>query len=138
MVYHRLVGQSRRIVHLFLLALFCIYHIRHIGHGGDDIHVELTVESFLHNLHVEQAKESTTEAKAQRHTRLRLERQRRIVQLQLLERRTQVLIVSGVNGIDAGKHHRLHFLETFDGLIARTVDVSDGIAHLHFLCILNT
>ena len=138
MVYHRLVGQSRWIMHLFLLALFRIHHIRHIGHGCNDIHVKLTVESLLHNLHVEQAKESTTEAKAQGNTRLGLERQRRIVQLKLLKRRTQVLVVGGINGIDTGKHHRLHFLETFDGLVARTVDVRDGIAHLHFLCILNT
>ena len=64
MVDHRWVRQSRRIVHLFLAALLVVYHIGYVGHGGDDVHVELAVESFLYDLHVEQTQEATTETEA--------------------------------------------------------------------------
>ena len=81
MVYQRLVGQSRGVVYFLLLTLLRIAHIRHVGHGGDDVHVELAVEAFLDNLHVEQAEEAAAEAEAQSHRRLWREGQRGVVQL---------------------------------------------------------
>ena len=54
MVYHRLVGQSRGVVHFLLLMLLGVAHIGDIGDGGDDVHVELAVQALLHNLHVQQ------------------------------------------------------------------------------------
>ena len=65
MLNHREVGQTRGVMHFLHLALLGIAHITDVRHGGNDIHVELTVESLLHNLHMEQAKESATEAEAQ-------------------------------------------------------------------------
>ena len=70
MVNHRWVWQSRRVVNLLLAALLVVYHIRYVRHGGDNIHVELAVQTLLHNFHVEQSKESTTETEAEGYRRL--------------------------------------------------------------------
>ena len=79
------VGQSGRIVHLFHPTLLVVAHIRYVGNGGDDIHVELSVETLLHNLHVEQSEESTAEAEAQGNGGLGGKGQRGIVELQFLQ-----------------------------------------------------
>ena len=120
-------------MHLFASALFVKYPIRNVGHRGDDTHVKLAVEALLDNLHVQQAQESTSESESQCHRRLGLEGQRSIVQLEFFERGTQVFVVLGFDGIDTGKHHGLHLLESIDGLVARACNVGDGIAHLHLL-----
>ena len=43
MVYHRWVGQSRRVMHLAFVAHLIVHHVRNVGHRGDDIHVKLAV-----------------------------------------------------------------------------------------------
>ena len=65
MVDERRLGKTTGVVHFLAASLLVVNHIRHVGHGGDDIHIKLAVEAFLHNLHVEQSKEATTETKAQ-------------------------------------------------------------------------
>ena len=137
MVYHRLVGQSRGVVHLLHLALLGVADVRHVGNRCDDVHIELSVQALLYNLHVEQSQETATETESQRYRRLGRERQRRVVQLQLLKRCTQVLILRRVYGIDASKHHRLHLLESLDGGGAGVLDVGDGVAHLHLFRVLD-
>ena len=122
---------------LFLLTLLGVAHIGYVRHGGDDVHIELTVQALLYNLHVEQAQESATKTEAQGNRGLWGESQRSIVQLQLLQRGTQVLIVRRVDGIDTRKHHRLDFLEALDSRGTGILDVGDGIAHLHLLGILD-
>ena len=119
------------------LTLLGVADIADVGHGGNDVHVELTVKAFLHNLHVKQTEEATAEAKAESHTGLGREGQRGIIQLQLLKRGTQVLILRRVNGVDTRKDHRLHFLETLNGCRAGAGHMGDGVAHLHLLRILN-
>ena len=130
-VYQRNVGHTAGVVYLHDMSLLVIYIIGNVGHGGDDVHIELAVQTLLHNLHVEQAEEAATEAEAQGQRRFGLESQRSVVQLKLLQRRTQVFEVFRLDGIDTGKHHRLHFLEARNGLVARTGNVRDSITHLH-------
>ena len=65
MLYHRGIGQPRRIMHFVHATLFVVNHVGNIGHGGDNIHVELSVQALLHNLHVEQSEEATTETEAE-------------------------------------------------------------------------
>ena len=87
---------------------------------------------------MKQTEEATAETEAKGHGTLRGKGERGVIQLQLLERGTQVLVVGRIDGIDTRKHHRLHFLETLDGLITRLCDMRNGIAHLHLLRILDT
>ena len=138
MINHRLIRQSRRVMHLLHLTLLRITHIRHVRHCGDDIHIKLTIQSFLDNLHVQQSQESATESEAQSYRTLWRECQRSIVKLQFLQRCTKVLIVCGIYRIHTCKHHRLHLLESLDGSITRSSHLSDGITHLHLLGVLDT
>ena len=70
MVDECLLGQSRRIVYLLHASLLVVYHIRNVGHGGDNVHIELAVESFLYNLHVQQSEESAAESESECYRRL--------------------------------------------------------------------
>ena len=92
-------------------AMLVINVITYVGHGGNDIHVELTVQALLHNFHVQQPQEAATEAEAQGYRRLGLEGEGSIVQLQFLQAGTQVFVVLGRDGIDTGKHHGLHLFK---------------------------
>ena len=122
----------------FTPALLVIYEIRHVGYGRNHIHIELAIQTFLHDFHVKQAEETATETEAQRHGRFRLEGQRRIVQLQFFQRGPEIFKILGLYGIKPGKNHRLDFLETGNGFIARTLHVSNRIADFHLRCRLNT
>ena len=137
MVDKCLLGQARRIVHLLYAALLVVHHIRHVGHGGDDVHIELAVQTLLYNLHVQQSEEAATETKAKGNRRFWRECKRGVIELKLLKRRTQVLVFARVDRIDTGKHHRLYFLESGNGFLARTSHMGDGIAHLYLCGILD-
>ena len=57
------------------------------------LQVIFAFKAFLHDLHVQHAEEATTKAKSQCGGRFRLEMQCRIVQAQLLQCLTKILIV---------------------------------------------
>ncbi len=87
-----------------------VVHQHFIGHrrGGEDhVQVILALQAFLDDLHVEQAQETSPEAKTQRLRGLRLEGQRGIVELQFVQRFAQVLVIIRFGRVDAGKDHRL-------------------------------
>ena len=56
------------------------------GGGGDDVEVELALQTLGDDLHVEQAEEAAAEAEAQSRTGLHLKGQGGVVQLQLFQR----------------------------------------------------
>ena len=77
----------------------------------DQVHVVLALEPLLHDVHVQQAEEAAAEAEAQRLRHLGLVVQRRVVELQLVERVAQRLVLVRLDRIEAREHLRLHFLE---------------------------
>ena len=81
--------------------------ILHVRHGADQIEVEFSLEPLAHDFHMEQAEEPAAKAEPERHRRLRLVMQRRIVELQLPERIAQLLELLGIRRVQAGEHHRL-------------------------------
>ena len=85
MLNERWVRHSRWVMHLHRFAMLVIYHVRHVWHGSNHIHIEFSVESLLHNLHVEQSEESATETETEGCRTLMLERERSIIQLQLFQ-----------------------------------------------------
>ena len=127
----RHLGQSRGVVHLQHLVLRGGDAVRNVRHGRDDVHVELTVEALLDDLHVQQAEETAAEAESERQRALGLESQRGVVEPQLFERRAQVLVLVGLHRVDAREDHRLHVLEARDGLRRRIGHRRDGVADLH-------
>ncbi len=132
-VYHCGIGHAAGVMHLRHVSLLVIDVVGNVRHCGDHVHVELPVEAFLHDLHVQQSEEAATESESQCQRRLRLEGQRGIVQLQFLQRRAQVFEVLRLNRIHTGEDHRFHLFESGDCLRAGARYVGDGIAHFHFL-----
>ena len=106
--------------------------VDYAGVGGDDIHVELTAESFLDDFHVEEAEESAAEAEAEGGGGFGLEGEGGVVDLELAHRDFEGLVVGGVDGVDAGKDHGADFFESGKGLGAGLVLVSDGVADFDF------
>ena len=51
-------------MHIYYLALGGINLIGNIRDGGDDIHIELPEEAFLHDFQVQQSEEAAAEAEA--------------------------------------------------------------------------
>ena len=62
MVNFRHLGQAAGVVHLNHLAVSFVALERHVGHRGDDVHVEFAIKTFLHDFHVQQAQKTATEA----------------------------------------------------------------------------
>ena len=124
--------QAGGIVHVQHVALHRINFVRHVGHGGDDVHVELAEQPLLHYFQVQKAQETASEAAAQGKRALGLVDKRCVVELELLQYAAQFLELIGLDGVHTGEHHRLDLLEACDGLRARAGNVGDGIAHLNF------
>ena len=125
------LGQSRGVVHLDHVALRRGDAVRHVGHGRDDVHVEFAVQPLLNDLHVQQPEESAAEPESERQRAFRLERERSVVELQFFERRAQVLVLVGLHRVDAREDHRLHVLESGDGLFGGVGHRGDRVADLH-------
>ncbi len=76
-------------------------------HRRQQLQVVLALQALAHDVHVQQAQEAAAEAEAERVGGLRLPRQRRVVERQLLERVAQVRVVVGVDREQAAEDHRL-------------------------------
>ncbi len=77
-----------------------------VGGGGDQRDVELAVQPFADDLHVQQAQEARAEAEPEGDGRLGFEAEARVVQPQLVERLPKVREVAGVHRVQAAEHHR--------------------------------
>ena len=89
------VGQLRRAVDLLHHAVGRRHPVQHARRRRHQVHVELALEPLLDDLHVQQAEEPAAEPEAERHRRLRLVEERRVVQPQLLERVAQLRVLDG-------------------------------------------
>ena len=81
--------------------------VLHVGRGGDERQVVLTLQALAHDLHVQEPEEPAAEPEAERARRLGVVRERRVVEAQLLERLAQVGVLVAVDGIEPAEHHRL-------------------------------
>ena len=104
------------VVHLDHLAVAALDAVGDVRCRHDQIEVELALEPLADDLHVQQAEEAAAEAEPERSRRLRLVEESRVVELQLLERVTQLGVVVGVAREQPREHHRLDVLVPGDGL----------------------
>ena len=110
--------------------------VDHAGRGGDQVLVELTLQTLLHDFHVQQAQKAAAEAKAQRLRDFWLKLQGRIIELQLFQCVAQLVVFRSFCGVQAGKHLGLDFLEAWQRCLSRAQIVGqllfqrDGVAHL--------
>ena len=100
----------------------------HGRRGGDEVQVVLALEPLLDDLHVQQAQEPAAEAEPQRRRRLRLARERRVVEAQLVQRVAQIGVAGRVGREDPGEHHRLGRLEAGQRRGAGAAGLGDGVA----------
>jgi hypothetical protein len=130
-VDHRRFGEPRRVMHVNDFAFARMDFIRDVRHRRDDIHIELAVKALLDNLHMQQPEETAPEAEPECQRRFGFIGQRRVVELQFLERCPQILVLIALDRIESGENHRLHILETCDRLFAGIVHMGDRIADFH-------
>ena len=83
---------------------------------------------------MQQAQEAAAEAKAQRGRCLRLKYQRSIVQLQLFQSITQVIVIGILYRIQTAVYHRCSLAVTGQRFFGRIIGICYGIA---YACILN-
>ena len=76
----------------------------------DEVEGELALEPLLDDLHVEQAEEAAAEPEAEGDGALRLVGERRVVEVELLERLAQERVVLAADRVDAGEDEALGLL----------------------------
>ena len=101
------VGHVRGVVHLELLAVRQRHVELHRGHRRQQLQVVLALQALAHDVHVQQAEKAAAKAEAERVGGLRLPRQRRVVERQLLQRVAQVRVAVGVDREQPAEDHRL-------------------------------
>ena len=99
-----------RVVHLAPVAVALEHAVGDVRRGHDQVEVELALEPLAHDLHVEQPEEAAAEAEAERLRRLGLVEESGVVELQPLERVTQLGVLVGVAREEAREDHRLDVL----------------------------
>ena len=98
------------VVHLDPAAVLLLHAVRDVRRGHEQIEVELALEPLADDLHVQQAEEAAAEAEAERVRRLGLVDERRVVELEPLERVAELRVVVGVGREEPGEDHRLDVL----------------------------
>ncbi len=137
------VGHLGRILDQAHRAVVQLDLVDHAGRGRDQVLVELALQALLHDLHVQQAQEAAAEAEAQRLADLGLVVQRAVVELELLQRVAQLVVLAGFRRIQAGEHLRLDLLEAGQrlggraGVVRQLLLERDGVAHLGGLQLLD-
>ncbi|MND80258.1 hypothetical protein D3C80_720260 [compost metagenome] len=125
-VQRRQLGRAINVNRLFAGSFHFIHYRRC---GGDQLQIVFTLQTFLDDLHVQQAEEATTEAEAQRGGALWLIEQGGVIQAQLAQRIAEGLIVVGADREQACINLRLHFFEARQGLVRRLARQRQGITH---------
>ena len=103
----------------------------------DERHAVLALEPLLHDVHVQQPEEAAAKAEAERLRRLGLVAQRRVVQVQLLERVAQRVVFARIDRIEAREHLRLDLLEARQRLGRGRVGARERVADLRGLELLD-
>ena len=86
---------------------------------------------------MQQTQKAAAKSKAQRLRHFRLELQRGVVELELLERISQRLVLIRLDRIEPGKDRGFDFLESWQCGLGRLSIEGDGIAHLGSLQLLD-
>ena len=103
-------------VHLDLVPICQRHFVTDVRRRREEIEVVLTLKAFAHDVHVQQPEEADTETKSESLRCLRFIDQRRVIELQLLKRITQVLEVVSADREQTTEDHRLHLAVSRQGL----------------------
>ena len=126
----RQFGELGRVFDVDQAAVTQHYFVDDGRRRGDQVLVELALETLLDDLHMQQAEKPAAKAETERLRNLGLVAQRRIVQLEFLERLAQGIVLVRLDRIESGEDLRLDFLEPRQGLAGRPVQQGQRIADL--------
>ena len=118
-----------RIVDEKLLAVRLVHVIANRRRGGDNVEIKLSFNALLDDFHVQKSQETATEAKAERDGIVRLENQRRVVELQFQKRFLQIVKLTPIKRIDTAKDYGLHLFIPRAGRSGRTGSRRDRVPH---------
>src|SRR5690606_3110141 len=105
------LGHLRRVLDLEDLAVLHDDLVDDGGRRGDEVHVELTLEALLDDVHVKHPEEAAAETETERLRYFGLVAQRGIVELQLLERIAHRVELAGFDRIEPGEDRGLDLAE---------------------------
>ena len=103
--------------------------VAHVGRGGQQVQAELPLQPLPDDLHVQQPQEPAAEAEAQSLGRLGLVVERRVVELELLQRVAQLGVVLPVDGEQPAEHHGRDVAIAGQRLGSRPTAAGEGVAH---------
>ena len=96
----------RRVRHRQLGAVVLDHAVDDVRRGGDQVEPGLALQAVAGDLQVQQAEEAAAEAEPERRGRLGLVGQRRVVELELVQRLAQVRVLRAVDGVEPRVDHR--------------------------------
>ena len=137
------VWHLRRVIHLDHVAIAQLHLINHAGRCCDQVLIELAFQALLHDLHVQQSQETAAKTKTQGLAHLRFIAQRRVVEFELFQRISELVVLAGLCRVEPGKHLWLDFLETRQrlsgrpGVVRKFFIQRDGVTHLGRLQLLD-
>ena len=99
----------------------------------DEVKVKLALEPLLNDLHVQHTEKAAPEAEAECDRRLRLERERGVVELELFERVAQIGVLRAVLGVNAAVDHRTRRAVAGQRLSGGAGRFGHGVAHARVL-----
>ena len=103
----------------------------HRGSGRKQIEVELALEAFLHDLHVQKPQKADAEAEAERVGLFGLPQQRGIVERELLEGFLQGLVLVRLDGEQARVDHGFGLAIARQRVVDAAFRERDRVADLH-------
>ena len=119
-------------------VVLLLHPVHDVRRRRDQVEVEFAFQALAGDLHVQQTQKSATETEAERHRGLGFVGERGIVELQPLQRVTQVGIIGAVDGIQPRVHHRLGFAVSGQRLRGPVPRAGDGVTDLRLAHIFHT
>ena len=104
--------------------------------GHDESEVVLALKPLLYDVHVQESEEAAAEAEAERDGSLGFKDERSVIELELFERFTQIVIVLAVLGVKPAKDHRRHAAVAGQSLGGGALRARHGVADAHVAHIL--
>ena len=128
----RRVGQMHRVVDFEHGAVCQIDMVDDARVGRDDVHIVFAAQTFLNDLHVEQAEEAASEAESESGGGFRLIGERGVVELKFRHAETKLVVIRRVDRVDAAEDHGFDFLEARERLRAGILDLRHRVADSRF------
>ena len=129
MVNHRGVREHGRVVHHFHITIGANHLINNVGRSSNQRQIIFALQTLLDNIHMQQSQKAAAEAKAQGRGCFRLEHQGSIVQLQLFQSITQIIVIVIFHRIQTAVHHGGGLAIAGESTLRRTISVRNSVAY---------